>query len=34
MDILNSLKLNLQNALKALGKDIPLEDIVIEHSKD
>ena len=34
MDILDSLKLNLQNAFKALGHEVSLNDIVIEHSKD
>jgi len=34
MDILDSLKVNLQNAFKELGHDVSLNDIVIEHSKD
>ena len=34
MDIVNELKINLQNAFKKLGQDISLNDIVIEHSKD
>lgn len=34
MDITESLKINIQNAFKALGVDVQLNDIVIEHSKD
>ena len=34
MDIVDSLRLNIQNAFKKLGHDIPLADIVIEHSRD
>ena len=34
MDILDSLKLNIQNALKELGFDVQLNDIIIEVSKD
>jgi len=34
MDILDSLKVNFQNAFKELGFDVTLNDIVIEHSKD
>ena len=34
MDLVDSLKLNIQNAFKKLGHEIALGDIVIEHSKD
>ena len=34
MDIVDSLKLNIQNALKELGFDVQLNDIIIEVSKD
>ena len=34
MDIVESLKLNIQNALKKLGQEIDTKDIIIEHSKD
>ena len=34
MDILDSLKLNIQNALRELGFDVQLNDIIIEVSKD
>ena len=34
MDILDGLKLNIQNALKELGFDVQLNDIIIEVSKD
>ena len=34
MDLVDSLKLNIQNAFKKLGHEIALSDIVIEHSKD
>ena len=34
MDILDSLKLNIQNALKELRFDVQLNDIIIEVSKD
>ena len=34
MDILDSLKFNIQNALKELGFDVQLNDIIIEVSKD
>ena len=34
MDILDSLKLNIQNALKELDFDVQLNDIIIEVSKD
>ena len=34
MDILDSLKLNIQNAIKELGFDVQLNDIIIEVSKD
>ena len=34
MDILDELKLNIQNALKELGFDVQLNDIIIEVSKD
>lgn len=34
MDLVDSLKLNIQNAFKKLGQDVALNDIVIEHSKD
>ncbi|MCR5505572.1 MAG: arginine--tRNA ligase [Bacilli bacterium] len=34
MDIVESLKLKIQKALSSLGQEVPLNDIVIEHSKD
>ena len=34
MDVIESLKLNIQKAFAALGVEIPLNDIIIEHSKD
>ena len=34
MNLVESLKLNLQNAFKKLGFDVALNDIVIEHSRD
>ena len=34
MDIVDSLKLNIQNAFKKLGHDVQLNDIVIELSRD
>ena len=34
MDIVDSLKLNIQKALQKLGHDVSADDIVIEHSKD
>ena len=34
MDLVESLKLNIQSALQKLGHDIALDDIIIEHSKD
>lgn len=34
MDVIESLKLNIQKAFSALGVEISLNDIVIEHSKD
>ena len=34
MDIVESLKLNIQKAFAKLGQEISLNDIVIEHSKD
>lgn len=34
MDIVDSLKLNIQKAFQKLGQDVALNDIVIEHSKD
>lgn len=34
MDIVESLKIKIQEALKALGQDVALNDIVIERSKD
>ena len=34
MDIVDSLKLNIQNAFKKLGQEISLNDIIIEHSRD
>ena len=34
MNLVESLKLNIQNAFKKLGFDIGLNDIVIEHSRD
>ena len=34
MDVIESLKLNIQKAFSALGIEVSLNDIVIEHSKD
>ena len=34
MDIVDALKLNIQNALRKLGHEVDLNDIVIEHSRD
>ena len=34
MDIVDILKINIQNAFKKLGHEINLNDIVIEHSRD
>ena len=34
MDVIESLKLNIQKAFKALGAEVALNDIIIEHSKD
>ena len=34
MSVIDSLKTNIQNALKALGHEVSLDDIVIENSKD
>ena len=34
MDIVESLKLNIQKAFLALGAEVSLNDIIIEHSKD
>ena len=34
MDIVDSLKLNIQNAFKKLGQEVSLNDIIIEHSRD
>ena len=34
MDILDELKLNIQNAFRKLGHEVALNDIVIEHSRD
>ena len=34
MDVVESLKLNIQKAFLALGVEISLNDIIIEHSKD
>ena len=34
MDIVDSLKLNIQKALQKLGHDVSADDIIIEHSKD
>lgn len=34
MSIVDSLKLNIQNAFKKLGHEVSLNDIIIEHSKD
>ena len=34
MDVIESLKLNIQKAFSALGVEVALNDIVIEHSKD
>ena len=34
MDVIESLKLNIQKAFQALGVEMSLNDIIIEHSKD
>ena len=34
MDVIESLKLNIQKAFSSLGVEVPLNDIIIEHSKD
>ena len=34
MDIVDSLKLNIQRAFKKLGHDVQINEIVIEHSRD
>lgn len=34
MDVIESLKLNIQKAFLALGVEVSLNDIIIEHSKD
>ena len=34
MDVIESLKLNIQKAFSALGVEVALNDIIIEHSKD
>ena len=34
MDVIESLKLNIQKAFSTLGVEVSLNDIVIEHSKD
>ena len=34
MDILDGLKLNIQNSFKEFGFDVAVNDIIIEHSKD
>ena len=34
MDIVDSLKLNIQNSLKKIGIEVSLNDIIIEHSRD
>ncbi len=34
MDIVESLRLNIQNAFKKLGHEVSLNDIIIEHSRD
>ena len=34
MNLVESLKLNIQNAFKKLGFDVALNDIIIEHSRD
>ena len=34
MDIVDSLKLNIQKAFQTLGQEVALNDVVIEHSKD
>jgi len=34
MDVVESLKLNIQKAFQALGVEVSLNDIIIEHSKD
>ncbi len=34
MDVIESLKLNIQKAFQSLGVEVSLNDIIIEHSKD
>ena len=34
MDVIESLKLNIQKAFLALGVEVSLNDIIIEHSRD
>ena len=34
MDVIESLKLNIQKAFSSLGVEVSLNDIIIEHSKD
>ena len=34
MDVIESLKLNIQKAFSSFGVEVPLNDIIIEHSKD
>ena len=34
MDVIESLKLNIQKAFQSLGVEVALNDIIIEHSKD
>ena len=34
MDVIEQLKLNIQNAFRELGVEVALNDIIIEHSKD
>lgn len=34
MDVIESLKLNIQKAFLALGVEVSLNDVIIEHSKD
>ena len=34
MDVIESLKLNIQKAFQSLGAEVSLNDIIIEHSKD
>ena len=34
MDVIQELKLNIQNAFSSLGIEVSLNDIIIEHSKD